>query len=152
MSSYIENKIARRLIRNLLAQGFKLGVNDGEDDVQMPSRDSGVIWAAMRTTEEDYLIVWTPEGSFRGWVRLIYDNGVDLISDYTTNLEGELAATTAWVEALEGGDDYEEEATVRDALELALAYIQELSVWDEIPRQNVLEKIRAALNWPSSTP
>jgi hypothetical protein len=38
----------------------------------------------MSTTDEDFLIL--TKGEAKGWIRLIYGNGADVISDFTTNI------------------------------------------------------------------
>ncbi len=86
----IETRIINKLLADALAAGYNISVNDGEDTIVSHSREIGVIKGAMRSTDEDYLhfTILEPDlGNFRrvGWVRLIYGNGVDLISDYSDN-------------------------------------------------------------------
>jgi hypothetical protein len=102
MSALLERLIIDHLVADLLAKGALLGVNDGEETTLKHSADPVAIKAAMFTTDEDWLLVW-PAGdhhqrSNTGWVRLIYGNGEDLISDYSTNLEALIAPTNAWIE------------------------------------------------------
>lgn len=91
----IEWVIANRVIDDLLAAGFLITVCDGEegvgDDVLTESTDKAAILEAMASTDEDFLhVTKSSEADLIGWVRLIYGNGIDLISDYTTNLEDAL--------------------------------------------------------------
>lgn len=89
----IEDQIIKATIAALLAGGYKLSVNDGEVTTVIRSVDTAVIFEAMRTTDEDYLLVRTPEygvggNDSHGWVRFIYGNGeTEVINDYTVNLE-----------------------------------------------------------------
>lgn len=84
-----EERIAKLVIADLLACGYSLDMNDGEDTTVKDSVDAKAIFAAMFTTDEDRLFVHKP-GKPRslGWVLFIYGNsGPDVINDYTTNLE-----------------------------------------------------------------
>lgn len=99
---HIERKIARATIKALLNAGFTLGVNDGEETVLRRCTDPKTILAAMFSTDEDYLLVY--EGAAAGGkkppqiggVRFIYGNdGWDVISDYTLNLEEALKPVCA---------------------------------------------------------
>lgn len=97
MSRYLEDKVIDSTINELLGHGFALSVNDGEETTLLASQDKQAIKAAMQTTDEDYLLVHrTAAHKSFGWVRFIYGNdGWDVISDYTTNLEQFLTATNA---------------------------------------------------------
>ena len=99
----IEKMVAERCIHDLLAAGYSLSVNDGEETTLHRCTRPAVILAAMATTDEDYLLV-RPLGTNTpriGWVRFIYGNsGWDVINDYTTNLEAALAGTNALADQL----------------------------------------------------
>jgi hypothetical protein len=81
----VERQIIVTLVEDLLAGGYKVGVNDGEERVLEPCSDAARIYAVMSTTDEDYLLT-EKEGERGGWIRLIYGNRSDVISDYTTNI------------------------------------------------------------------
>jgi hypothetical protein len=109
MSIFIERLIAASAIMELLAAGYAITVNDGEDDVLIDSLDPAAIERAMRSTDEDKLYVRpaaecarTPDARvFTGWVYFVYGNdGPDVINDYTTNLEAYLVKTNALAEKL----------------------------------------------------
>lgn len=110
MSKYLETKIIESAIDELLAHDFALSVNDGEETTVKASRDRAVILAAMRTTDEDFLIPHAklPSGNYDpsstgqfGWVRFIYGNdGWDVINDYSTRLEAYLLKTNALAEEM----------------------------------------------------
>jgi len=89
----IERQIIVALVEDALALGYLLGVNDGEETTLERSSDEAAIFAAMASTDEDRLLFWlpnSPEGAGRdGWVRLIYGNDCDVISDNTTDAECE---------------------------------------------------------------
>jgi hypothetical protein len=101
----VERLIARRLILDALRAGYTLSVFDGEEITVQQSAVACEILRALFTTDEDWLLFSRPgdppvelQPGFRptvnaeGWVRLVYGNdGFDVISDYTTNLETVLA-------------------------------------------------------------
>lgn len=100
----IEKRIVLHLIDELLAQGFKLAVYDGEEEHAATTSRLKLIQDVMNT-DEDYLIVYpanADQSSDRlGWVKLVYGNdGWDVISDYTVNLEANIAKTNALADKL----------------------------------------------------
>ncbi len=99
----VERMIAKRLIQELLAADFLLSVNDGEETVLKRSADKLAIFEAMFSTDEDYLIV-SKDGKKIGWIKMIYGNdGFDVISDYTMNLESVLGPVNVYISDLEKG-------------------------------------------------
>jgi hypothetical protein len=111
----IEQEIALTVVDELLKDGYLLGVNDGEETTVHHSRNRGDIENALFTTDEDWLLVYyedadqddplnvvtgTEDDKADWWVRLVYGNdGWDVISDYSTALEGVIGKGTP-VEAL----------------------------------------------------
>lgn len=81
----VERQIIVTLVESLLAAHYLVGVNDGEEEVLKPCSDAARIYTVMSTTDEDYLLT-EKEGERDGWIRLIYGNHCDVISDYTTNI------------------------------------------------------------------
>jgi hypothetical protein len=102
----IEIEIATKVITDALAAGFCIDVNDGEDTTVQASTDQRVILDAMRSTDEDFLILHKVDGdkALNGWVRFVYGNGDAVISDYTVNLEDVLKGANALAESLEGAE------------------------------------------------
>lgn len=108
----IEQAIITKAIDDLLAAGYSLGVNDGEETVLKRCTDKATILKAMFSTDEDLLLVYWGslghpeghEGKQKGWIRLIYGNGDSVISDYTTSLETELKGTNDFANAIEAGE------------------------------------------------
>lgn len=84
-TSYIEKMIAKKFVEDTLAKGFSISVNDGEETVFRRSRIASEILDAMRTTDEDYLLIHEESGAQVGWVNFVYSNGTDVICDYTDN-------------------------------------------------------------------
>jgi hypothetical protein len=100
----IEARIMRKVIEDALAAGYALGVHDGESKTVANSRDPEAIFAALRTTDEDFLM-FTLGDKPVGWVFFVYGNdGHDVINDYTTSLE------PVMVEAERLADELEEAA------------------------------------------
>lgn len=104
----LERKITDRLVSHLLASGYRISVNDGEDTVLRYSDDRETIMKAMASSFDDFLIVYETRKqgdglSYRqlGWVQLIWGNSIDLISDYTMGLEDALRPVMDWVNEID---------------------------------------------------
>jgi hypothetical protein len=96
----VEIKIIKATVKALLAAGFSLSIYDGDEDVLQNngkgSTNVKAIHDALYNTDEDYLNVWSNGGQHIGWVRFVYGNdGWDVISDYTVNLEPFIGEGTA---------------------------------------------------------
>ncbi|MER9176201.1 hypothetical protein NKH72_21730 [Mesorhizobium sp. M0955] len=104
----IERRIAECLVKDILAAGYAISVNDGEETTLKRSIDATAILKAMFTTDEDYLMVHdVADGAgFQvkhfGYVWLIYGNGHHVISDCTSNLETVMKGATALADKLAG--------------------------------------------------
>jgi hypothetical protein len=100
MSRFVEKRIAEQCARDLIAAGFTVVVDDGEE-WSKPFATAKEIVEAMFSTDEDFLIPYK-DGKKQGWVRFIYGNdGPDVINDYTVNLEPVLAKTFALADKFE---------------------------------------------------
>lgn len=103
----IETQIIRATIDGLLRAGYLLSVNDGEETTVSRSLDPDVILAAMRTSDEDFLMAHRRlhEAGYEvgaGWVRFIYGNDdTEVINDYTTNLEPVMGPIFKMIEEFE---------------------------------------------------
>lgn len=96
----IERQIVERLIDDALAEGYTLDVYDGEETTVAESDDREAILAAMFSVDEERLY-YRREGKRVGYVFLVYGNdGHDVISDSTTNLERVMAGAEALAESL----------------------------------------------------
>lgn len=117
----IEQAIAKKTIEVALAAGYMISVNDGEETTLVNCTDQKAILAAMFTTDEDYLYIHAKEihalnqlplrpsmpksAGFFGWVYFVYGNdGWDVISDHTTNLEGLLKPVSRLENQIEAGE------------------------------------------------
>lgn len=102
----VECRIVRRTVRDLIAAGYQLAVNDGGDELACKrTGKSKALMAALINTDEDYLIVYRADASSKtgwsrtGWVRFVYGNdGWDVICDYTTNLDPLLQGICDWAD------------------------------------------------------
>jgi hypothetical protein len=108
-TKFLERKVLKSLIKDLLANHFLVTVNNGEEDVLVLSNSPRDILAACCSTDYDKLIVRRTgknlNGDFPdcyGWILLIYGNsGYDTINDYTTNLEASLVRTMALIDEMQ---------------------------------------------------
>lgn len=83
-----EARVARRLVRAMLARELSVSVNDGEEWTVTRSRNYRTIVDALCTTGEDAIRAYAPTGDSMGTFWLIYGNaedGSELISDHTDN-------------------------------------------------------------------
>lgn len=106
----VEADIVTRTVDALLGAGFFLQT-DITDDARpaVPTRDREAILSEMMEVDDEYLGAF-PCGLLRvlnddprpsGWVRFVYGNdGWDVMSDYTTNLESVLAPINAYADTL----------------------------------------------------
>lgn len=99
----LEGRVARKIVRALLAAGYSITVFDGEEETVIRCRQFASIINAMNTTDQDYLLVYKAGSEKRhGWVRFIYGNdGWDVVNDYTTNLESLMAPINDWSESFD---------------------------------------------------
>lgn len=96
----IEKRIVGRVVYDLLAAGWLITVNDGDENPVIDSKDAPTIFKALASTDQDYLMVKAP-GRRSAWVRLIWGNGVDIISDYVMSLEDVLKGANELAEKLD---------------------------------------------------
>jgi hypothetical protein len=92
MRQEVERKIATAAIEAILKAGFSISVDNGGDEYELAhSTDKEQILKSMFLADEDRLFVEPPnskKGQWFGWLYLVYGNdGWDVISDYTVNLE-----------------------------------------------------------------
>jgi hypothetical protein len=97
----VERRIVKRTVKDLLEAGYTLSVFDGEEESAMTSTDYKLLHDALLNTDQDFLNVWV-NGKRFGWVRFVYGNdGYDVISDYTVNLEDALKGVNEFASSLE---------------------------------------------------
>lgn len=90
MRQEVERKIATKVIDDALAAGYALNtdISDGPE-LASPTSDRKTIIDSMFLGDKDRLLFYKKDGKDPiGWVYFIYGNdGWDVISDYTVNLE-----------------------------------------------------------------
>jgi len=93
----IERSIARRVILDGKAAGFKFNIDNGGDSLELPKSTDKVklLLDTMFATDDETLFFYKDDKLF-GWVYFIYGNdGYDVVSDYTCNLEDVMKGASA---------------------------------------------------------
>lgn len=101
----VEQDIVTKLVDALLKAGYVLRVNDGEDSYPEATQDRATVLEQLGEVDDEHIEVGTPVTSGKpkrvGWIRLVYGNdGYDVISDYTTNLEEVLKPINDYADTL----------------------------------------------------
>lgn len=91
MRQLVEKEISAAIVDALLKAGFELQINNGDSESRFMIDRANII-KHLYLTDEDYIMVRHADNSDKtsvfGWVKLVYGNdGWDVLSDYTTNLE-----------------------------------------------------------------
>jgi hypothetical protein len=101
----VEQDIVTRTVDALLTAGHALNTN--AEETEGPTRERKIILSRLMEVDDEFLTVHTPEDLARGeilpfaWVRFVYGNdGYDVISDYTTNLEKVLKPINDYADTL----------------------------------------------------
>lgn len=96
MQREVERKIVESVIDEALKEGYSLNVNNGGDEHELPepTTDREAVLRVMFATTDEHLLVYK-DGKRSGWVYLIHVNGVDVVSDYSTNLDHIMGPATA---------------------------------------------------------
>ena len=98
----IERAIVSRAVTALLDAGYWLAVCQGDEDELPASRYKRQIMKLLGECDADRVIVYSPAKGRIGWLYLVYgnDQGETVITDYTVNLEPQLALVNAYAETL----------------------------------------------------
>lgn len=102
----VEQDIVIRVIDAMLAAGYSLQTDilGGDARPAQPTKDRDSILSEMMAVDDEFLGVFDddPEDDRPiGWVRFVYGNdGWDVVSDYTTNLESILAPINQYADTL----------------------------------------------------
>lgn len=100
----IEDQIIKATINALINAGYWLSLDDGEEMIVNRSINPGLIFAAMKTTDEDFLVAHMDSHGRSGWVRFICGNGeTEVINDYTVNLEPVMTSIFEMINKYEEG-------------------------------------------------
>jgi hypothetical protein len=82
-ATHHEARIARKIVKDALANGWTISVNDGEEWVVKRSTDSQTILNAMCSTDSDVLHLRDASGEPFGSIWLVWGNDEDVISDHS---------------------------------------------------------------------
>lgn len=96
-ASEIEKRIVGKLVTDLLAAGYVITVNDGEDDCLVQSTEPAKIFDALSSTDTDKLYLHK-DLRHAGWILLVWGNDAHVISNSTTG--SDLEAAMAGADAL----------------------------------------------------
>ncbi len=87
MRREVERKIVSAVIKSALLAGYEIGIDNGGDEYECKSTDYGTLMKAIMATDDEHLYFHAGP-NIVGWVYFVYGNdGWDVLSDYTTNLE-----------------------------------------------------------------
>lgn len=98
----LEQRIVRRTVKALLAAGYALQTNNGDDlTPETPTDSLTAILGEMMQTDDEYLMAY--KDGRTSWVRFVYGNdGYDVICDYTVSLEDVLKPVNDYAERMAG--------------------------------------------------
>lgn len=97
----MELAIVRKLVNTILLDGYTISVDGGGEDFDLSrSTDVEAIMDATFAVDEATLFMHTLPKTPIGWVSLVHGNGVDIISDWTTNLDYCVDPATIYAERL----------------------------------------------------
>ena len=101
MRQRVEREIAASAVDALIRAGYAISVDNGDNSEGKyeieKSRDRAAIASSMFQTDEEYVIaVDKHTGKLQGYIFFVYGNdGWDVISDYTVNLDKIIGVGTA---------------------------------------------------------
>ena len=99
----MERAVIRALCDELLEQGLKLRLHNGEEWSTEWTTDRGVIMQALMATDEERLRVSDAAGKIVGSAFFVYGNeGWSVIADNSVTLEDRMVKTNAFVDSLQG--------------------------------------------------
>jgi hypothetical protein len=98
----IEKKIAKAVVREAIKLGYTFEIDNGGDfGEEIKTTHESETLKEMFATDQDELYL-IKDGKKAGWVYFVYGNdGYDVISDYTVNLEDLLKPAIALASKLE---------------------------------------------------
>jgi hypothetical protein len=95
----LEKKIVRKTVRELLAAGYEIAVDNGEEQLPYTTHYSSIT-SALFSTDEVLLIA--RKGDQTSFVYLVYGNdGYDVINDYGMTLAPIMSVISRYVDKLD---------------------------------------------------
>lgn len=99
----LEADIVTRTVDALLAKGYRLGLVDGDGARMDPTTDRAKLLVELMEVDDEWLTAFGNDSEAGGWVRFVYGNdGYDVISDYTVNLEDALKPVNDYADQMAG--------------------------------------------------
>lgn len=93
MRQKVEREICTAVVDALLAAGFSIEVDNGDDMTTQSDVRPTILEAMFKTDDERLYVERAGADKCVGWVYFVYGNdGWDVISDYTVNLEPYIGA------------------------------------------------------------
>ena len=92
-----ELAIVNKLIESAESAGYRLRIEEYEDD----GEHEYDVKTALFNLDDAHAIVLDSDGDQLGWVRLVFGNGRDLVSDYSLSLETFIAPVNALAESVD---------------------------------------------------
>lgn len=84
----IERTIVETIVHEAIRKGYSISGFDQEEDIFLRETDPAEIMKLVMTTDEDTLTFHRPDGTYAGFVFLVYGNdGYDAIADHTATDE-----------------------------------------------------------------
>lgn len=98
----MERAVIRRAVTDILAAGYSISIDYGEDELGCNKAQSlGTVMAAIGASDMESLYVYRASGSIMGCIMLVYgNNGWDVMADYSLTLEGVLQGASKLAEEL----------------------------------------------------
>ncbi|MDB5243795.1 MAG: hypothetical protein JWP57_4421 [Spirosoma sp.] len=98
----LELSVVRKVVATMIGAGFLLSVHDGEEITVHRSRTQRDILAALRTVDDDTLIVIGADGKRVGRVYFVYGNEPwEVVNDYSEALEPQMEVANAYADQIE---------------------------------------------------
>lgn len=93
----LEWEIVVKVVDKLLRSGYELSVYSEDPAIESYTTDRQTVLSLMMEVDDEFL--YAIKDGKRSWVRFVYGNdGYDVISDYTTDLEDVLAPIQKWID------------------------------------------------------
>ena len=111
----VENIIIKKLFKAIIEKGYYISIYNMEENTVSVSNDLEKLMTGLRTTHSDCFYVFAdPHKQGIGWIDAIYGNGVDVLSDWTIDLNDIMDPIMKFVDRVE-----EEEFSIEELCKLA---------------------------------
>lgn len=100
MTRETESKIIRKAAQAFISAGYSIRVHDGCEFATGLTTKVSEIMAECFATDSTVFRVYGSDGKQAGWVQFIHGNGIDVIHDYTCNLDSIMQPVSEYSETL----------------------------------------------------